>query len=97
MPRGKDRSLNVVPIIIELKAGTGHGTTSNDALEQAKDYAKGFQLNTMHVLTISDNVLCVGVNLDSTEGEKFSVHISPREDREIALRTLQVLLKEASA
>ncbi|WP_341812410.1 hypothetical protein [Wolbachia endosymbiont (group A) of Conops quadrifasciatus] len=96
VPRGKDRSLNAVPIIIELKAGEGRGTTSNDALEQAKDYAKGFQPNTMRVLTISDNVLCVGLNLDSTEGEKFSMHISPREDREIALPTMQALLKEAS-
>ncbi|WP_353286079.1 ankyrin repeat domain-containing protein [Wolbachia endosymbiont (group A) of Philanthus triangulum] len=111
VPRGKDRSLNAVPIIIELKAATkeelkelekggkvkdGSQTTPAIALEQAKDYAKGFQPNTMRVLTISDNVLCVGLNLDSTEGEKFSMHISPREDREIALPTMQALLKEAS-
>lgn len=96
VPRGRDRSLNAVPIIIELKAGTSSGTTSNDALEQAKDYAKGFQPNTMRVLTISDNVLCVGLNLDSTESEKFSMYVSPREDREIAPPTIQALLKEAS-
>ncbi|WP_253303211.1 ankyrin repeat domain-containing protein [Wolbachia endosymbiont of Phyllotreta cruciferae] len=96
VPRGKDRSLNAVPIIIELKAGTGRDTTPNDALEQAKGYAKGFQPNTMRVLTISDNVLCVGLNLDSIESEKFSMHISPREDREIAPPTMQALLKEAS-
>ncbi|MFT4328248.1 MAG: hypothetical protein AB3P07_06835, partial [Wolbachia pipientis] len=96
VPRGKDRSLNAVPIIIELKAGTGRGTTPENALEQAKDYAKGFQPNTMRVLTISDNVLFVGLNLDSTESEKFSMHISPREDREIAPPTMQALLKEAS-
>ncbi|WP_264705646.1 ankyrin repeat domain-containing protein [Wolbachia endosymbiont (group A) of Gymnosoma rotundatum] len=96
VPRGKDRSLNAVPIIIELKAGTVRGTALGNALEQAKDYAKGFQPNTMRVLTISDNVLCVGLNLDLTEGEKFSMHISPREDREIAPPTMQALLKEAS-
>ncbi|WP_264336995.1 ankyrin repeat domain-containing protein [Wolbachia endosymbiont (group B) of Chorthippus brunneus] len=96
VPRGKERSLNAVPIIIELKAGTAAGTTPGNALEQAKDYAKGFQPNTMRVLTISDNVLCVGLNLDSTESEKFSMHISPREDREIAPPTMQALLKEAS-
>ncbi len=111
VPRGKDRSLNAVPIIIELKAATkeelkelekggkvkdGSQTTSAIALEQAKHYAKSFQPNTMRVLTISDNVLCEGLNLDSTEGEKFSMHISPREDREIALPTMQALLKEAS-
>ncbi|QJT94922.1 ankyrin repeat domain-containing protein [Wolbachia endosymbiont of Diaphorina citri] len=96
VPRGKDRSLNAVPIIIELKAGTSSGTTPNNALEQAKDYAKGFQPNTMRVLTISDNLLCVGLNLDSTESEKFLMHISPREDRKIAPPTMQALLKEAS-
>ncbi|WMT84152.1 hypothetical protein NMD99_05890 [Wolbachia endosymbiont of Listronotus oregonensis] len=96
VPRGKDRSLNAVPIIIELKAGTAAGTTPGNALEQAKDYAKGFQPNTMRVLTVSDNVLCVGLNLDSTEGEKFSMYVSPRGDREIAPPTIQALLKEAS-
>ncbi len=95
VPRGKDRSLNAVPIIIELKAGTSSGTTPNNALEQAKDYAKGFQPNTMRVLTVSDNVLCVGLNLDSTE--KFSTHISPREDREIAPPTIQKLLEVTSS
>ncbi|WP_425385343.1 ankyrin repeat domain-containing protein [Wolbachia endosymbiont (group B) of Schoenobius gigantella] len=97
VPRGKERSLNAVPIIIELKAGTAAGTTPGNALEQAKDYAKGFQPNTMRVLTISDNVLCVGLNLDSTESEKFSMHISPREDREIAPPTIQKLLEVTSS
>ncbi|WCR58421.1 hypothetical protein [Wolbachia endosymbiont of Ctenocephalides felis wCfeJ] len=94
VPRGKNRLPNAVPIIIELKAGIGHGKELDDALEQAKGYAKGFQPNTTRVLTISDNVLCVGLNLDSTK--KFSMHISPREDREIAPPTMQALLKEAS-
>ncbi|MGL5029389.1 MAG: hypothetical protein ACRC6C_04840 [Wolbachia pipientis] len=97
VPRGKDRSLNAVPIIIELKAGTSSGTTSNDALEQAKDYAKGFQPNTMRVLTVSDNVLCVGLNLDSTESEKFLMHISPPADRKPARPTIQKLLEVTSS
>lgn len=77
LARGKERSLNSVPIIIELKAGTA---TPNDGLEQAKGYAKGFQPNTMRILTTSDNVLCIGLNLDSTQ--KFSTYLSPRDDRE---------------
>lgn len=97
VPRGKDRSLNAVPIIIELKAGTGTRTTPGDALEQAKDYAKGFQPNTMRVLTVSDNVLCVGLNLDSAEGEKFSMHISPPADRKPARPTVQKLLEVTSS
>ncbi|WP_264336588.1 ankyrin repeat domain-containing protein [Wolbachia endosymbiont (group B) of Chorthippus brunneus] len=95
VPRGKDRSLNAVPIIIELKAGTAAGTTSAIALEQAKDYAKGFQPNTMRVLTVSDNVLCVGLNLDSTE--KFSMYISPLREREPAPPTIQKLLEVTSS
>lgn len=95
VPRGKDRSLNAVPIIIELKAGTAAGTTPGSALEQAKDYAKGFQPNTMRVLTISDNVLCVGLNLDSTE--KFSMHISPPDDRKPEQPTVQKLLEVTSS
>ncbi|MFT4314322.1 MAG: hypothetical protein AB3P11_04450 [Wolbachia pipientis] len=95
VPRGKDRSLNAVPIIIELKAGTGTGTTPGSALEQAKGYAKGFQPNTMRVLTVSDNVLCVGLNLDSTE--KFSMHISPPDDRKPEQPTVQKLLEVTSS
>ncbi|MFT4327816.1 MAG: hypothetical protein AB3P07_04345 [Wolbachia pipientis] len=95
VPRGKDRSLNAVPIIIELKAGTAAGTTPGSALEQAKGYAKGFQPNTMRVLTVSDNVLCVGLNLDSTE--KFSMYISPPADRKPARPTVQKLLEVTSS
>ena len=97
VPRGKERSLNAVPIIIELKAGTGRDTTPNDALEQAKGYAKGFQPNTMRVLTVSDNVLCVGLNLDSIESEKFSMYISPPREREPAPPTIQKLLEVTSS
>ncbi|WP_339045315.1 ankyrin repeat domain-containing protein [Candidatus Mesenet endosymbiont of Agriotes lineatus] len=75
VPRGKDRSLNATPIIIELKAATKaelkegkigekSGTTPAAALKQAEDYTKGFQPNVMRVLTTADDILCVGVNLD---------------------------------
>lgn len=75
VPRGKDRSLNAVPIIIEMKAATKaelkegkigekSRTTPTAALKQAEDYTKGFQPNVMRVLTTADDILCVGVNLD---------------------------------
>ncbi|WP_143688758.1 ankyrin repeat domain-containing protein [Wolbachia endosymbiont of Laodelphax striatellus] len=79
VPRGKDRSLNAIPIIIELKAATkeelkelekggkikdGSQTTPAVALKQAEDYTKGFQPNVMRVLTTANDILCVGVNLD---------------------------------
>ncbi len=75
VPRGKDRSLNAIPIIIEMKAATKaelkegkigekSGTTPTAALKQAEDYTKGFQPNVMRVLTTANDILCVGVNLD---------------------------------
>ncbi|WP_353276292.1 hypothetical protein [Wolbachia endosymbiont (group B) of Villa cingulata] len=75
VPRGKDRSLNAIPIIIEMKAATKaelkegkigekSGTTPAAALKQAEDYTKGFQPNVMRVLTTANDMLCVGVNLD---------------------------------
>ncbi|WP_425385027.1 ankyrin repeat domain-containing protein [Wolbachia endosymbiont (group B) of Schoenobius gigantella] len=75
VPRGKDRSLNAIPIIIEMKAATKaelkegkigekSGTTPAAALKQAEDYTKGFQPNVMRVLTTANDMLCVGLNLD---------------------------------
>ncbi|WCR54507.1 MAG: hypothetical protein PG981_001529 [Wolbachia endosymbiont of Ctenocephalides orientis wCori] len=75
VPRGKERSLNSIPIIIEFKSATKEelkkdkigekgGTTPVAALKQAEDYAKGFQPNVMRVLTTADNILCVGINFD---------------------------------
>ncbi|WP_419198635.1 ankyrin repeat domain-containing protein [Wolbachia endosymbiont of Rhagoletis cingulata] len=75
VPRGKDRSLNAIPIIIEMKAATKaelkegkigekSKTTPAAALKQAEDYTKGFQPNVMRILTTANDMLCVGVNLD---------------------------------
>ncbi len=75
VPRGKDRSLNAIPIIIEMKAATKaelkegkigekSGTAPIAALKQAEDYTKGFQPNVMRVLTTANDILCVGVNLE---------------------------------
>ncbi|MDN5248379.1 MAG: hypothetical protein QWI36_04565 [Wolbachia endosymbiont of Tyrophagus putrescentiae] len=71
LPRGKDRSLKSIPIIIELKAGKKNSSDNKNspekALEQAKRYAKGFQPNTTRVLTIAENIICAGVNLDYSQ------------------------------
>jgi hypothetical protein len=75
LPRGKDRSLNVIPIIIEIKAATEaelkkgkigkkSKTTPAVALKRAEGYIKGFQPNIMRVLTTANDILCVGINLD---------------------------------
>ncbi|OAB79342.1 hypothetical protein WSTR_05300 [Wolbachia endosymbiont of Laodelphax striatellus] len=79
VPRGRDRSLNSIPIVIELKAATkeeleqlrkgseikaNSKTTPAAALKQAEDYTKGFQPNVMRILTTANDMLCVGVNFD---------------------------------
>lgn len=67
--RGDNRSTHSIPIIIELKAGTREKTEPSSARQQAEGYALGFQPNTSRVLTLSDNVICVGFNLDYTSTE----------------------------
>ncbi|MFT4327778.1 MAG: hypothetical protein AB3P07_04145 [Wolbachia pipientis] len=93
VPRGKDRSLNAIPIIIEMKAATKaelkegkigekSGTTPAAALKQAEDYTKGFQPNVMRILTTANDMLCVGINFD---------HPSPISDVEAKSREIEVV------
>ncbi|WP_341793893.1 hypothetical protein [Rickettsia endosymbiont of Ceutorhynchus obstrictus] len=77
--RGPDRATNSIPIIIELKAGITGQIGSSDALKQAKDYTKGFQPNTMRILTIPDNILCAGMNLDSTASSFIQMELVKRD------------------
>ncbi|GHM58178.1 MAG: hypothetical protein sL5_06130 [Candidatus Mesenet longicola] len=92
LARGTNRALNSIPIIIELKAGAGPYATPGKALQQAEKYAKGFQPNVMRVLTTADEILCVGVNLDSSSPISNVVE-SSREGRIIPL--FQDILKSA--
>jgi len=82
LARGLNRALDSIPVIIELKAGEGRGTAPGNALQQATDYAKGFQPNIMRVLTTADDILCVGVNLD---------YPSPISDVEAKSRETEVI------
>ncbi|WP_265017172.1 ankyrin repeat domain-containing protein [Wolbachia endosymbiont (group B) of Endotricha flammealis] len=92
LARGPDRALNSIPIIIELKAGAGPNATPDKALQQAERYAQGFQPNVMRVLTTADEILCVGVNLDSSSPIS-NIGGSSREGRVIPL--FQDILKSA--
>ncbi|WP_341808312.1 hypothetical protein [Wolbachia endosymbiont (group E) of Neria commutata] len=56
--RGKDRSWSAVPVVMELKAD---GNVDN-ALSEAKSYARGLRRNKMRLLTNADKVICIGVN-----------------------------------
>lgn len=58
--RGKDRSWSAVPVVMELKAD---GNVDN-ALSEAKSYARGLRRNKMRLLTNADKVICIGVNLN---------------------------------
>ncbi|WP_341808579.1 hypothetical protein [Wolbachia endosymbiont (group E) of Neria commutata] len=74
--RGPDRAVDSVPILIELKTGTeGKKITPSYALEEAKDYVKGFRSNKMRILTNANNVVVVGLNLDFKES--FEVKVEP--------------------
>ncbi|XGA08445.1 MAG: ankyrin repeat domain-containing protein [Wolbachia endosymbiont of Xenopsylla cheopis] len=92
LARGTNRALDSIPIIIELKAGAGPYATPDRALQQAEKYAKGFQPNVMRVLTTADEILYVGVNLDSSSPISNVVE-SSREGRIIPL--FQDILKSA--
>lgn len=81
--RGVNRATESIPIIIELKAGTGSGTNVNDALKQVEEYTKGFQPNNMRILSLADNILCVGMNLDSPANSFMVMRTMPRQTKVI--------------
>ncbi|KAB2977733.1 hypothetical protein LBW99_06090 [Wolbachia endosymbiont of Nasonia oneida] len=58
--RGEVRSWSATPVIMELKA---KGNVDN-ALEEAKSYAKGLRRNKMRMLTNADEAICMGINLN---------------------------------
>ncbi|WP_353282457.1 ankyrin repeat domain-containing protein [Wolbachia endosymbiont (group A) of Myopa testacea] len=92
LARGPDRALDSIPIIIELKAGTGPYATPDRALQQGEKYAQGFQPNVQRVLTTADDILCVGVNLDSSSPIS-DIKVSNRGEEIIPL--FQDMLKSA--
>lgn len=83
--RGADRSTKSIPIIIELKAGTGSGTNDDDALTQVEEYTKGFQPNNMRILSLSNNILCVGMNLDSPNDSFMQMKVVKRNQEIVPL------------
>lgn len=77
--RGADRATKSIPIIIELKADTGPSTNADDALRQVEEYTKGFQPNNMRILSLSDHILCVGVNLDMPTDSFIQTQVVARD------------------
>lgn len=83
--RGRDRATHSIPIIIELKADEGFGATPNDGLRQAEEYTEGFQPNNMRILSLADNILCVGMNLDSPAGSFMQIKVVERDQEVVPL------------
>ncbi|HJD64690.1 MAG TPA: ankyrin repeat domain-containing protein [Rickettsia endosymbiont of Diachasma alloeum] len=81
--RGSDRTTKSIPIIMEFKAGTGAGTNADDALKQVEEYTKGFQPNNMRILSLADNILCVGMNLDSPSDSFMQMKVVVRDQEVI--------------
>lgn len=87
--RGFYRTLNAIPIIIELKAGNARGTEASSALQQAEGYALGYQPNKIRFLTRSKNVICVGLNLDKEEA-----HVTKTSIQSYDQKTVQPLIEK---
>ncbi|MGX9892643.1 hypothetical protein [Wolbachia endosymbiont of Protocalliphora sialia] len=80
--RGSDKSLSSIPIIIELKAGTGEISTVIKALKQAQDYVKGSFSNSIRMITIANEAICVGLNFDMVHHENVKIDIENFLSRE---------------
>ncbi|WP_246039586.1 hypothetical protein [Wolbachia endosymbiont of Carposina sasakii] len=79
--RGTDKSLNAVPIIIELKAGTSRKNTPQGAMKQVQDYVKGFFSNFVRVITAAKEVVCIGLNFEMNRISKYSLYAQKFLDR----------------
>ncbi|MFT4314825.1 MAG: hypothetical protein AB3P11_07165 [Wolbachia pipientis] len=80
--RGVDKSLNAVPIIIELKAGTDEKNTPQEAMKQVRDYVKGFFSNFTRMVTAAEEVVCVGLNFEMNRVSQYSLYAQKFLERE---------------
>lgn len=80
--RGADKSLNAVPIIIELKAGTDKKNTPQEAMKQVQDYVKGFFSNFTRMITAAKEVVCIGLNFEMNYVPKYSLYAQSFLNRE---------------
>lgn len=80
--RGSDKSLSSIPIIIELKAGTGEISTVIKALKQAQDYVKGSFSNSIRMITIANEAICVGLNFEMVDHGNVGIDVENFLSRE---------------
>ncbi|WP_419198629.1 hypothetical protein ACJZL3_04580 [Wolbachia endosymbiont of Rhagoletis cingulata] len=79
--RGIDKSLNAIPIIIELKAKTDEANTPQRAMEQVQGYVKGSFSNFVRMVTLANEVVCVGLNFEMNRVAKYSLYAQEFLDR----------------
>lgn len=79
--RGADKSLNSIPIIIELKAGTGEASRVEKALKQVQEYVKGYFSNSIQMVTTASKAVCVVLNFDMIHHGKIALDIESFTDR----------------
>ncbi|WP_353274729.1 hypothetical protein [Wolbachia endosymbiont (group B) of Hofmannophila pseudospretella] len=79
--RGADKSSNSVPIIIELKAGTGKKSRIEVALKQAQDYVKGYFSNAIRMITTANKAICVGLNFEMIDHGNVAIDVESFLDR----------------
>ncbi|MBA8770242.1 hypothetical protein HCR16_03850 [Wolbachia pipientis] len=80
--RGSDKSLSSIPIIIELKAGTGEISTVIKAFKQVQDYVKGYFSNSIRMITIANKAICVGLNFEMVHHENVKIDVENFLSRE---------------
>ncbi|WP_353286513.1 hypothetical protein [Wolbachia endosymbiont (group A) of Crataerina pallida] len=80
--RGSDKSISSIPIIIELKAGTDQAVEVRKALEQARGYVKGYFSNSIRMITIANEAICVGLNFDMVNHENVKIDVENFLSRE---------------
>lgn len=79
--RGADKSPRAVPIIIELKAGTGDKSKIEAALKQAQDYVKGYFSNAIRIVTAAKEAICVGLNFEMANHGNVAIDVESFLDR----------------
>ncbi|WP_341812359.1 hypothetical protein [Wolbachia endosymbiont (group A) of Conops quadrifasciatus] len=98
--RGTNKSLNSIPIIIELKAGTGQASTVIKALKQAQDYVKASFSNSIRMVTTAEEAICVGLNFEMVDHGNVGIDVEnflSREGNSVIERLLSTEAVNAEA
>ncbi|WP_353287613.1 ankyrin repeat domain-containing protein [Wolbachia endosymbiont (group B) of Gerris lacustris] len=88
--RSQERLNNVIPIIVELKAGKGLAI-QGDPFEQAKKYAEAFKYGPRRMITNNNNVIYAVLNFDLSH-DRIEIDTTARDSQHLS-PFLQLLLE----